>query len=191
MTHHARVAAEAGARFSVSSMGTGWKPAAHTAHLIVTMRGDVPHAAEARVSLFTSVLAAVSRASPVVGIYWGSAGATHDPRFFLSVARERDVSTRLMLWSGVSVAQEPDGRPSLLSLGMEQFGLPNLLLVGRKGEASDALATMFDFLGYLVSRGAALPEGDTVGRSAAEKLPVRYVPSPVDPAKRVWKVELK
>jgi hypothetical protein len=33
-------------------------------------------------------------------------------------------------------------------------------------------------------------DGDTVGRTAAEKLPVHYVPSPVDPKVKVWRVEL-
>ena len=40
------------------------------------------------------------------------------------------------------------------------------------------------------ARGEALPEGDTVGRTASEKLPVHYVPSPVDLKVKVWRVEL-
>ena len=36
-----------------------------------------------------------------------------------------------------------------------------------------------------------MPDGDTVGRTAAEKLPAHYVPSPVDPKAKVWRVELK
>jgi hypothetical protein len=56
---------------------------------------------------------------------------------------------------------------------------------------SDALGTFFDLLAYLADRGEALPEGDTVGRSAEERLPVHYVPSPVDPSKKVWRVEIR
>jgi hypothetical protein len=41
----------------------------------------------------------------------------------------------------------------------------------------------------LVGLGATL-EGDTVGRTCDERLPVRYVPSPVDPTTQVWSVEL-
>lgn len=47
------------------------------------------------------------------------------------------------------------------------------------------------FLGYVLSRGKALLAGDTIGRTATERLRVRYVPSPVDPSKRVWTIELK
>ena len=49
---------------------------------------------------------------------------------------------------------------------------------------------MFDLLTYLANRGVAIPDGDTVGRSADEKLKVRYVPSPIDESKKVWRVEL-
>jgi hypothetical protein len=95
-----------------------------------------------------------------------------------------------MLWSGVSVARQKDGRLSLLSLGMKQLNLPDLLLIGGPSGANAAMATMFDLLAYVAQRGAALPDGDTVGRSAHEKLPVRYVSSPLDSTKKVWRVEL-
>jgi hypothetical protein len=96
----------------------------------------------------------------------------------------------MMLWTGLSIGAEPDGRMSLLSLGMKQLQLPDLLLVARKSEGNAALGAFFDFLGMLAKFGKPLPEGDTVGRSAAERLPVRYVPSPIDAAVQVWRVEL-
>ncbi len=43
------------------------------------------------------------------------------------------------------------------------------------------LETFFDLLGYVAERGEHFPEGDTVGRTADEKLPVHYVSSPIDP----------
>ena len=49
---------------------------------------------------------------------------------------------------------------------------------------------LYDLLAYVVSRGRPLADGDTVGRTADEKLPVHYVPSPVDPKVKVWRVEL-
>ena len=114
----------------------------------------------------------------------------HDSDFFISVASERGVVPRIMLWSGVSVAREPDGRLSLLSLGMQQLNLPNLLLIAPESSGSTALETLFDLLAYVAERGEALPEGDTVGRTAHERLPVHYVQSPVDSKEKVWRVEL-
>jgi Domain of unknown function (DUF4261) len=176
-------------RFSLSAMGTGWKLPVHKAHLIVTSNtsGDALES----LSLLTSLLAAVLKASNAVGIYWGEAGATHDPKFFLETAKESDVDSRIMLWTGVSVAREADGRMSLLSVGMKQLNLPDLLLIAPKSMGNDALDPFFTFLTYVARFGKPLPEGDTIGRSETEKLPVQYVPSPLDPKTRVWRLELK
>ena len=182
--------ADAGVRFSVSAMGTDWKLPAHRAHLIVTLR-DPPASVIQSLSTFTSLLAAVAESSGAVGIYWGAAGATHDAAFFVKTARSRDWTPKLMLWTGVSVARESDGRLSLLSLGMGQLRLPDLLMIASSGEGNEALATFFDLLTYAVERGKPLPEGDTIGRTPDDRHPVSYVPSPVDPTTKVWRVEFE
>lgn len=76
-----------------------------------------------------------AKASNAVGVYWGEAGATHDPKFFISVAQDQDPASRLMLWTGVSIGRERDRRRSLLSLGMQQLTLPDLLLIAPKQES--------------------------------------------------------
>ena len=43
---------------------------------------------------------------------------------------------------------------------------------------------------YIAANGKPLPEGDTIGRTPDERLPVHYVPSPIDPDVKVWRVEL-
>ena len=180
--------AEEAVRYSISALDGKWKLPPHQAHLIVTlhMRGD----AMTRLSLLTSTLAAISEASSAVGIYWGDAGATHDPKFFRDIAKARTTPSRLVLWTGVSIAREGQ-RYSLLSYGMNQFELPDLLLVVPRAKSDDAIPFLLELLGMIVESGKPLPEGDTVGRSATEKLPVHYVPSPVDPKAKVWRVEMK
>jgi hypothetical protein len=181
--------ADEAARYSVSALGGRWKLPPHRAHLVVTAQGS--GSLVDSLSAFTSILAAVVEASHAVGVYCGNAGATHDPKFFRELARERDGPSRLMLWSGVSIAREDDGRLSFLSLGMKQLELPDLLLVVPSAKSDDALAAFYDLLAYLVSRGTALPEGDTVGPTEHDRWRVHYVPSPVDPKVKVWRVEMK
>lgn len=176
-------------RYSLSGMGTGWKLPVHKAHLIVTC--DCSGTALESLSLLTSFLGAVVKASSAVGIYWGEAGATHDPKFFLEMAREPNVDSRIMLWTGVSVSRETDGRLSLLSLGMKQLNLPDLLLIAPKSAGNSALDPFFNFLTYVANLGKPLPEGDTIGRSASEKLLVQYVLSPLDQKTKIWRIELK
>ena len=178
-------------RFSMSAMGTNWKPPPHAAHLLVTLSGLESESKQTVMLCFTSLVAAVCKASGAVGVYFGDAGATHDPEFFMAVAREPELVSLLMLWTGVSVARESDGRLSMLSLGMQQLDLPDLLLVApRSTPGTEALATFFDLLAYVVRREEAIPDGDTVGRSAEERLSVHYVSSPRDNTKQVWRVEL-
>jgi hypothetical protein len=181
--------ADEAARYSISALADKWKLPPHKAHLVVTAKasGNVVDG----LSSFTSLLAAVAEASSAVGIYCGGAGATHDPKFFRELAADRAVyPSRMMLWTGVSIAREGE-RYSLLSLGMAQFHLPDLLLIVPPARTDDALPFMIDLLGMVVRDGKAMPEGDTVGRTATEKLPVHYVTSPVDPKTKVWRVEMK
>jgi hypothetical protein len=181
--------ADQGAQFSVGSIGTGWSLPPHVAHLVVTSTPPPGSDRLQSISRFTSLVAAVAQASSAVGVYWGNAGATHGADFFTTVATEQGVTPRIMLWTGVSIAR-PQGKLSLLSLGMGQLSLPDLLLVAPQSSGNGALETFFDLLAYLAHRGSAIPEGDTVGRTADERLKVRYVNSPLDPSKKVWRVEL-
>ena len=182
--------ADQAAQYSVSALGTDWALPAHRAHLVVMLRNMDPAPTTVVLSAFTSLLAAVAKTSGSVGIYWGEAGATHDPAFFCALAAEPETGARMMLWTGLTIGAEANGRLGLLSLGMKQLALPDLLLVTPRATANDAVGTFFELLGYLAALGRPLAESETVGRSADEKLALRYVPSPIDPAVRVWRVEL-
>ncbi len=183
--------AEEAAPFSVGSLMSGWKVPAHNAHLIVMLQSAAGTPALEALTQFTSLLAAVTEASDAVGVYWGNAGATYEPKFFLSIAQDKSTSARMMVWTGVSRARDADGRMSFLSLGMGQLGLPDLLLVASKQAAHDALPFFFDLLASVAKEGKPIPEGDTVGRTDDERLPVHYEASPTDPERQVWRVELK
>ena len=178
--------ADEAATFSISSFGTGWTLPAHEAHLVVTVQSESSRADS--LLTFNFLLAAVAESSPAVGIYCGNAGATHDPKFFIEVAREGSVEMAIMLWNGVSMAKEADGRMSLLSLGMKQLDLPDLWLIAPS--EMEPLEMFFNLLAYVVDRGEPIPDGDTIGPTEDQRIPVRYVPSPVDPATQVWRIEI-
>lgn len=180
--------AESNVRFSLSSFKDGWELPPYEAHLMVTMMGGEGSPADT-MSLFTAFIAALTATSSAVGVYWGNAGATHSREFVLTIAEEKESTPRLMLWSGISIAREQDGRLSLLSLGMSQLGLPDLLLTPKKLSPRDAIMTVYDLLAYCLSLGKPLPAGNTVGRTADERIPVRYVPSPRDPSVKVLHVD--
>ena len=69
----------------------------HLGHLLVTSLGDQTKTADG-LARHTQLVAAITKASNAVGVYEGSAGATHDPKFYVSVATETTYPT--MLWNG-------------------------------------------------------------------------------------------
>ncbi|MDX2008568.1 MAG: DUF4261 domain-containing protein [Myxococcaceae bacterium] len=177
---------EATARSVSSFRRGGFTLPPHLGHLLVTTMGDEMKTAVG-LTRHTQVVAAITQASKAVGVYEGNAGATHAPDFYVSVATEATHPT--MLWNGVSLVRTPE-RLELLSLGMGQLELPDLLLVAPAAMGNEALGFFFDLLAYVAQRGTRIPAGETVGRDESEKLTVHYVPSPVDDAVEVARVSM-
>ncbi|MCA2981880.1 MAG: DUF4261 domain-containing protein [Myxococcaceae bacterium] len=179
--------ADAAAVRSVSSFRKGgFTVPRHEAHLLVTTMG-VETKTVAGLVRHTRVVAAITRASGAVAVYEGNAGATHEPGFYVRAVTGSDLP--MMVWNGVSLARTPE-RVELLSLGMGQLDLPDLLLVAPASQGTVALSFFFDLLAYVARRGARIPEGETVGRDEAEMLAVRYVPSPLDEQAEVARVSM-
>ncbi|MCA8988189.1 MAG: DUF4261 domain-containing protein [Planctomycetaceae bacterium] len=182
--------ADEGVEFSLAALGSDWKAAPHEAHYVVGLIGFDELNPLDRMMLFTSLLAAVVKSSNATGVYWGNAGATHPAEFFLSVASDNSPHSRVLLWNGLSIAREDETTLSLLSLGMRQLDLPDLLMVVPEHSHDDPIGMMFDLLCYIIDRGEAIPAGETVGRSEDQKLTVEYVPSPIEGDPEVWRVDL-
>jgi hypothetical protein len=181
--------AESNFPLSVSSFSENSELKAHHAHILVTLMPSIEADPLEAMMAYTSLLAAVTDASQSVGVYWGNAGATHTREFFLAMASEHDVNPRILLWNGISRAPESGGKMSFLSYGMNQIALPDLYLICEANAASSSLGRFFDLLAYIAARGEAIPAGDTIGSTAEEKIRIKYVKSPADESKIVWRVE--
>ena len=179
--------ADEAARFSISTFGTEWTLPPHQAHLLVTLQSSSPKLES--LLMFTALLGALVETSSAVGVYWGGAGATHEPKFFVELAKEGTVESQIALWNGVDLARESDGRVGVLSLGMKQLDLPDLWLIAPRD--NETLVWFFDMLAYVANLGEGIPDGDTVGRSEDEKIPVRYVKSPIDESTEVCRIEIE
>jgi hypothetical protein len=183
--------ADSAARFSAASFSPQYGPLQpHAAHLIVTSIGGAEEG-NSRVDTLlrhTRIVAATAVAYGALAVYEGNAQATHPTAFYVDVATSME--RPIILWTGVSLAQQGT-RTSLLTLGARNMlGVPDILITVTRPGGNDALFFALDMLGYVMDRGAALAEGDTVGRSAEEKLHVQYVPSPIDPSQMVVKLDL-
>lgn len=196
--------ADTSAFLSLSSVNGRWRLGRHAAHLALSLDGAMQAKADGlfgrlsgatreatrleRLSAYTRLVAAVTKSVGGLGVHWGAAPVTHAPDFFCELAKEAPLP--LPLWVGVSVTPEPGGRSTLLSFGMAQLGLPDLLVDAASKELEDAVDFFFSALATAAEAGRAPAEGETIPRSLLSRPKVRYGPSPVDAASRVWKLAL-
>jgi hypothetical protein len=201
----ANAEADTSAFLSLSAVNGRWRLGRHAAHLAISLQGPMQVKAAGlrnrftgalrsattleRLSMFTRAIAAVTRAAGGLGVHWAAAPVTHAPDYFTQLAKETTLP--LPLWVGVSLTPEPGGRTSVLSFGMKQLGLPDLLLAGPGGaELPDTVDFFFSALATIAERGRAPEEGETIPRSLLSRPKVSYATSPVESAVRVWKLEL-
>ncbi|MDP2274697.1 MAG: hypothetical protein Q8N23_05610 [Archangium sp.] len=197
--------ADTSAFLSLSAVNGRWRLGKHSSHLALTLEGTMQTKPAGLInrlsgatrsatkleclSQFTRVVAAVTRAVSGIGVHWAAAPVTHAPDFFSQVAK--DTTLPLPLWIGVSLTPEPGGRTSVLSFGMQQLALPDLLLHGPAAdELPDTIDFFFSALATVAERERAPEEGETIPRSLLSRPRVSYGPSPVDAAVRVWKLDL-
>jgi hypothetical protein len=177
-------------RYSITALHTDRKLAPHRAHLVVFAGGESQRSAE-ELARFTRILAAIVQASKAVGVYWGDAGATHEAQTFIGIASVTDPALLLPLWCGFELVDDNSGRVSLLTVGMRaQLDLMDLHLTAPKAQTGDAIIMVYELLAYELHRGSPVPDGETVGRTAEQKLTVRHVPSPAPSKETVWRVDL-
>lgn len=180
--------AEHHAQYSIVGLAGRWKLPPHHAHIVVaTMNAGGTPLERTRATHRLIAAVAAAAGDNAVGVYVGNGGVTHEPRFYVATVGESPDA--IVAWSGVSVARDGE-RASLLSTGMGQLGLPDVEVTVKTTPPSEAIAALYDILLYVARRGERLPEGDTIGTSAEQKLPVRYVPSPADDTVEVMRVEL-
>lgn len=164
--------AEVNAATSLMAVNGGWEVPACNGHLIVTwFKTEVT---SEQLHAFTKAVAAVAKAANAEAVYWGEGIVTHPTDFFVEAA----VDNPLLAWNGISFAQEANDRVSVLSLGMAQLGLPDLMVEADADQLAGVFEFFLDILAYVYNRGQPIAHGETLGRTQDEKLRVQHKPSP-------------
>lgn len=148
----------------------------HPAHLIVHVGSQERDRLDVWL-LLTHLVTAVVQASPALGVYWGAGSLVHEPRRFVAAARK---GTRreppLELWIGIHPIQGETGT-SMFTTGLDAFGTLNLEVRDSKRDVGDLLELFAGTMHYLVTTGATLSDGDTLGSSESERLRVVHARS--------------
>ncbi len=158
----------------------------HRAHLICTVSGPVEKKTAAY--FLTKLVAALCVEVPAVGVYWGAATLVHDPVVFASQASEMSLEILpLYLWIRFAVAAQGD-TATLRTVGMRSLGFMELEIVGSSRSAEEIVGFAFNVCHYLLDNGPVLGDGQTIGMSAEEKVPVRHTASFLDPDEKVYRL---
>jgi hypothetical protein len=148
----------------------------HTHHFIVSLMTEVGTPLERHVWL-TKFIAALVESSDAAGVYWGTGTVVHPPGMFCEQAERAAADNPVpQLW--IDLRCWPEGRGfRFATTGMYAFGIPEVEVdhaTWPPGELYDFCANV---VAYILRRGSAIPDGESIGRSATEKIKIRHAPS--------------
>lgn len=157
----------------------------HVAHVLIAVQPEVNDRLRAAM-LLTAVAAAVASTTQAAGVYWSASGLVHSPDAFVTYAQQmRKDSLPLLLWIDFELRQEDDGTCSVYTTGLREFNQMEIEVHSSRRDPQWLLGRVFDVAHYLLEKNVVLHDGETVGTSSEEKIPVTIGSSGMDPATRV------
>ena len=161
----------------------------HTHHFIVSLMGG-PESPLERHLWLTKFVAAVMELSDAAGVYWGAGTVVHNPKLFCDLAEVAEPDDYMpQLWIDMRIWSERR-RAYFATTGLSAFGLPEIEVEGAKLNPRELMEFCENVIRYVIGRGEPIPDGDTLGRSAAEKIRVRHLPSMWERDGPVMKLEM-
>ncbi len=166
------------------------------AHFIVILMAEEASNAETETEQGDIEMAALTSAvmagcSPV-GVLMMPGVLFHRPELFANAAKTAVAENELPMLICVDVtgAMESEQRVSFLTHNMQRYGREELYVTASV-EGEGAVGFVIDMMGWLLGdREYKLPTGETVGRTAEEKLKIQRVPNPTGEGPDVIKLDL-
>ncbi|BAD40319.1 MAG: hypothetical protein A6D92_06950 [Symbiobacterium thermophilum] len=160
----------------------------HRAHLMVTLMkgwGDPIR----RHLVLTDFVAALSEAVGGLAVLWGPVGVLQSAEYFREQAAEASADhLPLFLWVEFALVRH-DGVPFVATYGLDAFGVMEVEGGSSRMKPIQLLERVFDVAHYLCLEGPVLNDGDTIGGSERERIPVRHTDSILDRPGPVIRIE--
>ena len=163
------------------------------AHFIVVLMGEEdeanPEPGDIEMAALTS---AVMQGCDPVGVLKMPGILFHRPELFAEAARKsvEDGTLSMLIGIDVTVAMESEQQMSFLTHNMQRFGREELYVTAPVN-AKGAFGFVLDIAGWMLDdREYQLPTGETVGRTAEEKIRIQRVPNPTGEGAEVIKLDL-
>lgn len=152
-----------------------WKEAVektkeHKAHLIVSVLGTgVPPKERGR--LFVQVAQACCKQEDVIGIYTN--GVVYEPRFYVEAAdmlKTEELPILNWVWFGIYQTKKGVGG---YTFGMRNFGKDEIEVLDTAVTPKEMSEFLMDLAVYVLDEDVVLRDGETIGFSAEQKLPIK------------------
>ena len=160
-------------------------------HYVVTLIGMEGTVDEADTKMSAATSCVMAGLQPL-GVLKMPGLVFHRPEFFSSCAKQAftDGELPLLICVDVTAAQESETHMSFLTHNMERYGRENFYIVS-PSEGTGALNYTLNLTAWMLSdRDYHLPTGDTVGRTADEKIKVQRVANPTGEGPEVIRLDL-
>jgi len=126
----------------------------------------------------THLTAAVAAHVDAAGIYWSGGRLVHDPQVFLEESRSASpAKLPLHLWIDLRIEANDDGTLRLFTTGMKALDKMEIEIPHCRHDAKELFDFAYSIADYLLSRGAEIRDGHTVGRCEVEKVSAALAPS--------------
>ncbi|MBN1916285.1 MAG: DUF4261 domain-containing protein [Verrucomicrobia bacterium] len=148
----------------------------HRGHIVVFVRG--PSDSLEQHLLVTQLVASLILHTDAAGVYWGSGTLVHEPDSFVERARSasRD-DIPVDLWVDFRLEQSEDRSYRLFTTGMKAFDHMEIEIPRSVRQPPDILGFATAIAAYVIAGDVRIADGDTVGRSEAEKVQATHAPS--------------
>ena len=146
----------------------------HTAHVLVMLMGDSGDVIERHI-LLTHLVAAIATTADAAGVYWGSGTVVHEPQAFAE--QSADLSPEHIepqLWIDMRIEENEDGSFCFFTTGMESFGQLEVEIDRATLEPKEIFDFCYSIIHYILTSGKTIKHGETIGRSAEEKIQVTH-----------------
>lgn len=159
----------------------------HRAHLVLSVTG--PGKAAALDRLATRLAAALADATGALGVIVAHSSLPWPGSVFVQRASDAGDETPYDLWVALPHGRKGE-RFHLVSEGMERYGTQDLWIEAPVSGIEDAVDFALSLIGWFATETPTLTDGETVGRNADERVPVRKTEAPFGPERPVWAVRL-
>jgi hypothetical protein len=162
----------------------------HAAHLIATVMPEGRDRLATALRL-TAMVAASGATSHALGVYWGPGRLVHAPEAFLqeSLHMSRE-NLPLNLWVDFRLGQNEDGTHSLFTTGLAAFGYREMEIWDSRRSPQSLRDSAYNVAHYVLEKGSVLKQGETIGGTEEEKIPIRVEPSRWDGATTVIRLDI-